>query len=63
VETDERMQFYPSGNTSFFNTNDRPLINCSVDDILQQLEGDDILERLSDQIQDGVLRVFMNMWC
>lgn len=25
VETDERMQFYPSGNTSLFNENERPL--------------------------------------
>ncbi|OAJ39749.1 hypothetical protein BDEG_23575 [Batrachochytrium dendrobatidis JEL423] len=40
------MQFYPSGNTSLFNVNERPLVNNSVDDILEQLEGDDIVERL-----------------
>ncbi len=27
VETDEKMQFYPSGNTSLFNANERPLVN------------------------------------
>jgi len=46
VETDERIQFYPSGNTSFFNLNEHPLVNTSVDRILEQLAGNDILERL-----------------
>ena len=41
------IQFgYPSGNTSFFNVNEHPLVNTSVDNILEQLGGDDVLERL-----------------
>lgn len=62
VETDERIQFYPSGNTSFFNLNEHPLVNTSVDRILEQLAGNDILERLN-QIHGGVLKESMNMCC
>ncbi|OAJ40907.1 hypothetical protein BDEG_24590 [Batrachochytrium dendrobatidis JEL423] len=46
VETDERMQFYPSVNTSFFNINGHPLVSNTVDGVLEKLGGDDILERL-----------------
>ena len=46
IETDERIQFYPSDNTSFFNVNDLPLVNTSIDVVLNQLDGDDLLEKL-----------------
>lgn len=46
IETDERIQFYPSDNTSFFNVNDLPIVNTSIDRVLNQLDGDDLLEKL-----------------
>ena len=43
VETDEKMLFYPSGNTSLFNVNERPLVNKSADDILKHFGDEDIV--------------------
>ena len=45
IETDDRVQFYPSDNTCF-NINDSPLVNSTIDTVLNQLDGDDILEKL-----------------
>ncbi|OAJ45357.1 hypothetical protein BDEG_28504 [Batrachochytrium dendrobatidis JEL423] len=45
IETDDRIQFYPSDNTCF-NINDSPLVNSTIDTVLNQLDGDDILEKL-----------------
>ncbi|EGF76382.1 hypothetical protein BATDEDRAFT_28596 [Batrachochytrium dendrobatidis JAM81] len=45
IETDDRIQFYPSDNTCF-NVNDSPLVNSTIDTVLNQLDGDDILEKL-----------------
>jgi hypothetical protein len=46
IETDERIQFYPSDNTSFFNVNELPLVNTSIDLVSSQLDGDGLLEKL-----------------
>jgi stress-induced morphogen len=46
IESDERIQFYPSDNTSFFDVNDLPLVNTSIDLVLNQFDGDDLLEKL-----------------
>ncbi|OAJ40356.1 hypothetical protein BDEG_24101 [Batrachochytrium dendrobatidis JEL423] len=45
IETDDRVQFYSSDNTCF-NINDSPLVNSTIDTVLNQLDGDDILEKL-----------------
>lgn len=46
VETCEHVQFYPSGNTSFFNVGEHPLVNDSIHAILEQIEGDNIVDKL-----------------
>jgi hypothetical protein len=47
IETDEIMTFYPSENTSIFSENEQiPLINNSVDYLIQDLEQSSLIERL-----------------
>jgi hypothetical protein len=47
IEADEIMTFYPSDNTSIFSENEQiPLINNSVDHLIQDLEQSSLIERL-----------------
>lgn len=40
------FSFIFSDNTSFFNVNELPLVNTSIDLVLSQLDGDNLLEKL-----------------